>query len=39
MSTQPEEILEGKPVHQLGTLGYSFVAIRDEQELLHGVFV
>ena len=34
MSTQPEQILEDKLVAQLQQLGYAFVAIRDEQELL-----
>ena len=34
MSTQPEQILEDKLVVQLQQLGYSFVAIRDEKDLL-----
>ena len=34
MSTQPEQILEDKLVAQVQQLGYSFVAIRDEKELL-----
>jgi len=37
MSTQPEQILEDNLVRQLGTLGYNFVAIRDEQELLRNL--
>ena len=34
MSTQPEQILEDKLVAQLQQLGYAFVIIRDEKELL-----
>ena len=34
MSTQPEQILEDNLVRQLGTLGYTFVAIKDEAGLL-----
>ena len=34
MNTQPEQILEDNLVAQLQTLGYSFVVLRDEKELL-----
>jgi len=34
MMTQPEQILEDNLVQQLKTLGYSFVAIKDEKDLL-----
>lgn len=34
MNTQPEQILEDNLVTQLQTLGYGFVALRDEKELL-----
>ena len=34
MSTQPEQILEDNLVNQLVSLGYSFIAIKDEKQLL-----
>jgi type I restriction enzyme R subunit len=34
MSTQPEQILEDNLVKQLVSLGYSFIAIKDEKQLL-----
>ena len=34
MNTQPEQILEDQLVAQLQKLGYTYVAIRDEKELL-----
>ena len=34
MSKQPEQILEDNLVLQLQQLGYAFVTIRDEKELL-----
>jgi len=37
MATQPEQILEDNLVQQLGTLGYAFVTIKDEEELLRNL--
>ena len=34
MTTQPEQILEDNLVKQLVSLGYSFIAIKDEKQLL-----
>ena len=34
MVTQPEQILENQLVEQLVKLGYQYVAIKDEKELL-----
>ncbi|MEA3451409.1 MAG: hypothetical protein U9Q83_05845 [Bacteroidota bacterium] len=34
MAKQPEQILENKLVDQLQTLGYSFVNIKNEEELI-----